>query len=451
MQERLQAHGPIRRDFASSIEAPAGARAAAGRRDSSKPNRRHVRVGAAAAAALTLGLMALAGGKPVVADTEPPTREEWLQAAAPPAPSAPERRVERVRAGDAAVSVLSRLGFPLAEITRMLAAARPAYDLRRIVAGHRFERVDAGQATDVFYDVDSRRLLRLREADGRWRAALLPRVATTRETVVSGEITDSLFAAAARAGLDERTTMNLVDIFAWDVDFVRDLRPHDSFRVLLSEQYDREGRLLGRVIEAAEFVNQGHVYRAIRYRLPDGRVEYYAPDGRSMRKTYLKAPVKFTRISSRFSLARKHPILGYTRAHRGVDYAAPTGTPIHAVGDGRVVFAGWKGGYGRFILIRHTNRMHATAYGHLSRIARGIRRGARVRQGQVIGYVGMSGLATGPHLHFEFRVRGRPVNPLTIKRTPARPVPASQMASFRTLAGQRLARMEQSPTLLAWE
>ncbi len=443
----------MRRDFAASVSAssrPSNVRKR--RRASPRLRRRHVQIGAVIAGALFLAIMALGGGRAVKADIAPPVHEEWLEATSPTADGgmASERSL-RVRSGDAAVSVLARLGFPLAEVSRMLQAARPVYDLRRIVAGHRFERVDNGRETDVFYTVDAERMLCLRESNGQWQARMLPRVASTRETVVAGTISDSLFAAAARAGLDERTTMNLVDIFAWDVDFVRDLRPGDSFRALVAEQYDHEGRLLGRVIEAAEFVNQGHVYRAIRYRFPDGRVEYYAPDGRSMRKTYLKAPVKFTRISSRFSLARRHPILGYTRAHKGVDYAAPMGTPIHAVGDGRVVYAGWKGGYGRFILIQHTNRMHATAYGHLHRFARGIHRGVRVHQGQVIGYVGMSGLATGPHLHFEFRVRGRQVDPLTVKRTPARPVPASERARFSRLAKGYLARLEQSPTLLAWE
>jgi len=243
--------------------------------------------------------------------------------------------------------------------------------------------------------------------------------------------------------------MNLVDIFAWDIDFARDLRSGDSFRVLTEERYDTQGHPIGSVIMAAEFVNQGHTYRAIRYTFPDGRVGYYTPDGKNMRKTYLKAPVKYTRISSRFSLHRFHPILGYTRAHKGVDYAAPMGTPIHAVGDGRVLFAGWRGGYGRFVLIRHLNRRDSTGYGHMRRFAKGIHRGVRVHQGQVIGYVGMSGLATGPHVHFEFRINGRAVNPLTIKRTPAAPLPAAQMVRFRNISDRYLQAMAPGRNL-AW-
>ncbi|RMH61409.1 MAG: M23 family metallopeptidase [Zetaproteobacteria bacterium] len=294
--------------------------------------------------------------------------------------------------------------------------------------------------------------MHLRKEHGAWHAALAERKTSSRRMLAAGVIHDSLFESAARAGLDSRTTMNLVDIFSWDIDFARDMRDGDSFRVLYDELYDDEGRLIATKILAAEFINQGQRFRAVLFTGPDGREEYFTPEGRSMRKAYLKAPVKFTRISSRFRLRRKHPILGFTRAHRGVDYAAPMGTPVHAIGDGRVRFVGWKGGYGRFVLIQHVNRAHSTAYAHLSRFARGLHRGMRVRQGQIIGYVGMSGLATGPHLHFEFRVRGRAIDPLTVKRVPSRPVPKSQMARFKQQSAPLLAALEAQPvTMLAWE
>jgi len=442
----LQHNGTQQRDFADSIKAPAERR----KRAFPRPNRMMVRtlLGSVACAGLIWGL--IGSGKNVVASTAA-THEEWIAAeAARPAMLDSIWRRETIREGDAAVSVLSRLGFPFAEVSRMIDAARSVYALRQVIAGRKFERQDRGSDTDVYYPVDASHVLRLSLRGSAWTATLEPRVVATRQLVFQGEIRDSLFAAAAHAGMDDRTTMNLVDIFAWDIDFVRDLRPKDRFRVLLQERFDREGRLLDRVIQSAEFVNQGHVFQAVRYTFSDGRVEYFTPDGKSMRKTYLKAPVKFTRISSRFRLKRKHPILGYTRAHRGVDYAAPTGTPVHAVGAGRVIYAGWKGGYGRFVLIRHANGNHATAYAHMRRYGHGIKRGAHVRQGQVIGYVGMSGLATGPHLHFEFRVRGRAVNPLTIKRAPAKPVSVAQMPRFRKVAAHALQRMMQTPTLLAW-
>ncbi len=442
----MQRNGIQQRDFVDST------RASAGRRGRILPHSNRLLIpillGGMVCAGLIWGF--LGSGGHVVASTAS-THEEWIASKVlnPATPDSTWRHVT-IRKGDVAVSVLSRLGFPFAEVNRMIDAARPVYPLKQVVAGRAFDLHEQGKHTDVYYPVDSSHMLRLSQRENGWTATLEPRVVATRQLVFQGVIRESLFTAAARAGMDDRTTMNLVDIFSWDVDFARDLRPGDRFRVLLQERFGRQGTLFDRVIQAAEFINQGHIYQAVRYTFPNGRVEYFTPDGKSVRKTYLKAPVKFTRISSRFSLRRMHPILGYTRAHRGVDYAAPMGTPIHVVGDGRVVYAGWKGGYGRFVLIRHTDGIHATAYAHMSRYAHGIRRGVRVHQGQVIGYVGMSGLATGPHLHFEFRVRGRAVNPLTIKRTPANPVPAAQMSRFRQLAAHVLERMTQSPTLLAW-
>ncbi len=442
----MQANGTRQRDFAGGVETHGE------RRGRILPHLNHflmlLILGGMACAGLAWGL--LAAGNNGVASTAG-THEEWI-AVKTDKPSTIDStwRHETIREGDVAIYVLSRLGFSFANINRMIDAARHVYPLKQVVAGRDFDRHDRGGHTNVYYPVDNSHVLRLSLRANGWSAALEPRAAAIRQVVFQGRIKGSLFVAAVRAGMDDRTTMNLVDIFAWDIDFARDLRPGDHFSLLVQERFDRQGKLFDSVIQAAEFVNRGHTFRAVRYTFPNGRVEYFTPRGKSMRKTYLKAPVKFTRISSRFSLARMHPILGYTRAHRGVDYAAPTGTPIHVVGDGRVVYAGWKGGYGRFVLVRHTDGIHSTAYAHMSRYAHGIKRGVRVHQGQVIGYVGMSGLATGPHLHFEFRVRGRAVNPLTVKRIPANPVPAAQMARFRHLAVQVLKRMTQSPTLLAW-
>lgn len=387
-----------------------------------------------------------------VAANTPVEHEEWIKAESTQTRHLlAEDKKEILKPGDAAVSALGRMGFPYSDVSAMIAAARPVFPLREVRAGHALIRKDRDDLTHVYYQVDAEQLLHLSSLrNGGWHATMEPRAASTRRVVLQGEIHDNLFLDAAAAGLDDRTTMNLVDIFAWDIDFARDLRRGDRFRLLLEERFDAQGNSLDSTIMAAEFVNQGEAFRAIRFQLPSGRVEYYTPEGKSLRKTYLKAPVKFTRISSRFSLGRKHPILGYTRAHRGVDYAASRGTPVHAVGDGRIVYKGWRGGYGRFIRIQHTNSAHSTAYAHLSRYARGIRKGARVHQGEVIGYVGQSGLATGPHLHFEFRIRGRAINPLTVKRTPAKPVPASERAAFSAMADRYLKRMQKMPTLLAW-
>jgi len=381
-------------------------------------------------------------------------QEEWIHAeAVQEAPVGLPWKRELIRRGDAASPVLLRMGYPRAEVNRIVQAAKPVYSLTNVRAGRYFI-ARGGDGThskaELYYAVDDEQVLHLSRQDKQWKAEMKSRIAFTRASVFEGTISDNLFSDAARAGMDDRTTMNLVDIFAWDIDFVRDLRNGDSFKVLAEDRFDAEGRLIGSMIIAAEFVNQGETFRAVRFTLKDGSTGYYTPDGKSMRKTYLKAPVKFSRISSRFQLRRKHPVLGFTRAHRGVDYAASSGTPIHAVGDGRIAFAGWKGGYGRFVLIRHNNSTHSTAYGHLRAYAKGIRKGTRVRQGQLIGYVGMSGLATGPHLHFEFRVNGRAVNPLNIKRDPAEPVPASQMVRFQAEVKQRMQAMSNATIRLAW-
>jgi murein DD-endopeptidase MepM/ murein hydrolase activator NlpD len=379
--------------------------------------------------------------------------DEWLPADLHPAQVPASRmRSERLRPGDHAVAALQRLGFSRSESHRMVQAANASYQLKSIRAGQRFKRIDDADGTHVYYNIDARKRLHLHRPTERdqWQAEIETRHVFSRLRIASGIINGSLFGAAEQAGMDQRTTMNLVDIFAWDIDFARDMRAGDTFKVVYEARFDDEGNTLESSILAAEFVNQGRKYQAVRYEQADGRIDYFTPGGKSMRKAYLRAPVKFSRISSRFTLRRKHPILGYTRAHRGVDYAAPRGTPVHAIGDGYIAFKGWKGGYGRFILIRHNNRNHATAYGHLSRYARGIRNGRHVRQGQVIGYVGMSGLATGPHLHFEFRVRGRAVNPLTVKHPPARPVAKAERDRFLQQTAALLSKLNQASDTQTW-
>jgi len=360
------------------------------------------------------------------------TREEWLQ----PEENnllnhANAQKKAIIKTGDSAILALKTLGFNYSEIMAMQTAAKNIHPLKRIQAGRAFIRHDTGNVSHVYYEIDAGQKLHLSRTGKVWHAVLESMAVTHRQVYVQATISDSLFVAASKAGLDDRTTMNLVDVFAWDIDFARDLRKGDSFQILYEEQYNDTGKMIGTTIMDAVFVNQGQSYHAIRYHLKNGNDGYYSLDGKSLRKAYLKAPVKYSRISSRFRSARKHPVLGYTRAHKGVDYAARTGTPIHALGDGRIVFSGWKGGYGRLVEISHTNRNHHTRYGHMSKFGRGIHKGVRVKQGQIIGYVGMSGLATGPHLHFEFRVRGRAMNPLRVKHTPAKPVPRAELAGFK--------------------
>jgi murein DD-endopeptidase MepM/ murein hydrolase activator NlpD len=257
----------------------------------------------------------------------------------------------------------------------------------------------------------------------------------------TGVVRSSLFRAAAEAGISDATALAIAKIFEWDIDFILDIQPEDRFTVVY-EQLSQDGEFLkdGDVL-AIEFVNQGRSYRAVRFVGPDGVAGYYTPDGSSLRKAFIRAPVEFTRVSSRFNPARRHPVLNRIRAHKGVDYAAPIGTPVRAAGDGRVRFVGRKGGYGNVIEIEHMNRV-STLYGHLSRFARGVSRGDRVRQGEVIGFVGMTGLASGPHLHYEYRVNGVHKDPQRVPLPKAEPIPSGMLTAFRATTASSLSRLD---------
>ena len=277
------------------------------------------------------------------------------------------------------------------------------------------------------------------------KADVLQNPLEIRSRTVRGVIDrSSLFEAVQVAGANDQTAVALADIFGWDIDFVLDVRPGDAF-VVTYDQIWRDGAYLkDGPIQAAAFVNQGREYRAVRYTHPEGGSHYYTPDGRSLHKAFLRAPVDFTRVSSRFNSARWHPILNRIRAHQGVDYAAPTGTPVRAAGDGRIRFAGRMGGYGNLVEIEHSSSV-VTVYGHLSRFAKETRVGAHVTQGKVIAYVGMTGLATGPHLHYEYRVNGVFKNPQTVVLPGAAPIDARWRADFLARSAPLIASLD-APT-----
>ena len=280
----------------------------------------------------------------------------------------------------------------------------------------------------------------VRDASG-LKADVLQNPLEARPRTVRAVINSSLFEAVEAAGGHDQTAVALADIFGWDIDFVLDIQPGDSFVVSYQELYQDGVYVKDGPILAASFTNQSRQYRAVRYVDPDGNAHYYTPDGRSMRRAFLRAPVEFTRISSRFNSARLHPILNLIRAHKGIDYAAPIGTPVRAAGDGSIRYAGPKGGYGNVVEIEHT-RSIVTVYGHLSRFAKGTRAGAHVTQGAVIAYVGMTGLATGPHLHYEYRVNGVFKNPQTVSLPDAEPIDARWRADFQARTASLLASLE---------
>ena len=236
--------------------------------------------------------------------------------------------------------------------------------------------------------------------------------------------------------------MELAQIFGWDIDFALELREGDQFHVIYEEQYLDGEKLRNGPILAAEFINRGNLYKAVRYTDKEGDTSYYDTEGNAKRRAFIRTPVKFSRISSRFTRKRWHPVLKRWRSHKGVDYAAPRGTPVKATGNGKVVFRGNKGGYGNVIFLRHGGK-YTTVYGHLSRFAKGLKNGKAVKQGQIIGYVGSTGLATGPHLHYEFRVHGKHQNPLTIKLPKTIRLPKREQARFKKSTAPLMAQLDE--------
>jgi murein DD-endopeptidase MepM/ murein hydrolase activator NlpD len=270
--------------------------------------------------------------------------------------------------------------------------------------------------------------LEVRRSDDGFHASMVAKAIAVETATARGSIDSSLFESANSAGLSDPSVLRMAKIFASDIDFVIGLRSGDRFvvdyqRVMQDGHYVKDGDIL-----AARFINQGHVYEAVRFVGPDGVSRYYSPDGRTMEKAFLRAPLEFKRISSGFSAARFHPILNMIRAHRGIDYAAPSGTPVYAAGAGRVKFRGTQGGYGNVMQIDHGDGI-VTVYGHLSRFANA-KLGAHVERGETIAFVGMTGLATGPHLHFEYRIRGEYVDPQKVKLPEAVPINASLRPQF---------------------
>ncbi len=298
----------------------------------------------------------------------------------------------------------------------------------------------AGQLHQLEQKIDETRSLIVNYIDENYKAEIRTKPITTYLRYSHATIESSLFNAAIKADINDAVTMELADIFAWDIDFVMDIRPGDRFSVLFEERFVDGKQISPGNILAAEFVSQGRIHQAIRFEDTEGRVSYYTPEGRSMRKAFLRSPVKFTRISSHFNPNRKHPILHTIRAHKGVDYAAPRGTPVKAAGDGKIYFKGVEGGYGNTVMIEHGQR-YMTLYAHLNGFAKGIQKGTKVKQGQVIGYVGSTGLASGPHLHYEFRVNGVHKNPLTVELPASDPIKPEYKEAFLAQANSLLEQM----------
>lgn len=301
-----------------------------------------------------------------------------------------------------------------------------------------------GAIEELTRKVSDTETLKVVRADDGFAAQMIDNPTETRIRTATATIDSSLFQAAESAGIADGTTLRLANIFAWDIDFVLDLREGDHFTAVYEEIYQGGHKLRDGEILSAEFVNDGKVLRAVRFAPEGGQAGYYTPQGVPLRKAFLRTPVEFTRISSAFNPHRVHPILNRIRGHMGTDYAAPAGTPVHASGDGRVSFEGRRGGYGNALMLSH-NTSVATLYGHLARFAPHLHVGSRVQQGEIIGYVGMTGLATGPHLHYEYLVGGVHKNPQTVQLPTAQPLNADTLRHFREQTAALLGRLDPPP------
>jgi murein DD-endopeptidase MepM/ murein hydrolase activator NlpD len=368
-----------------------------------------------------LGVVAAFGIAPDTA-TENIPRETVVETLALPEAQATDSgafdfwREERIGRGDTLAGLLSRMGVDAADSRDFLAAAREAKSLGHLASGRTvLARVTSGGQLMLFrYLASDETLVTVTRAGGVFKAQQQQVALEPRMIMRSGNIQGSLFGATDAADVPDRIASEMAEAFSGDIDFHKDIRRGDHFSVVYEAMYF-EGQMIktGRLL-AAEFVNQDKAYRAIYFKDAQGREGYFTPDGQSMKRAFLKSPMPFTRISSGFSNARYHPVLKEWRAHKGIDYAAPTGTAVRAISDSVVSFVGQQGGYGNLVVLNHQGT-YSSAYGHLSRFAKGIKRGGRISQGQVIGYVGSTGLATGPHLHYEFRVNGVQKNPLALK------------------------------------
>jgi murein DD-endopeptidase MepM/ murein hydrolase activator NlpD len=387
----------------------------------------------------------------VAADSAPPVVEnvdaadiieDVLEPAPPPEPEY-DRLTLKVGRGDTMEKMFRRNELDVGELFTIARLDAAGKQFRRIKPGDVFEvEHDNGQIISLYSKLDLTSALQVKRSEEGFVAEVVDRPIETRKRFAYGVIESSLFESAAQAGLSDKTIMNVAGIFAWDVDFILDIREGDNYYIQFEEIWQDGEYVTDGEIIAAEFNNNGRQIRAIRFKDKNDNTDYFTPTGDSVRKAFIRAPVDFTRISSNFNPKRRHPILNTIRAHRGVDYAAPRGTPIKAAGDGKVIFRGTKSGYGKCVILQHGGNI-TTLYAHMSNFNVNVRLGTRVRQGQTIGYVGKTGLATANHLHYEYRLNGVHRNPRTVALPDAEPIAAEYREQFLAQAGPILEELEQ--------
>lgn len=346
-------------------------------------------------------------------------------------------REDRIQRSDTLSSLLSRLGVSDPEAQSFLQQNQDARTISRQLRPGKTVTAKTGPSGELlalYFPLNSKdSMLVVERKAGGFTATEQAMHMSSQVHIKSGEINSSLFGATDDAGIPDAIATQLAEIFSGDIDFHRDLRKGDRFSLVYESlnhngQHIRSGRIL-----AAEFSNNGKTYQAYWFEAEDGKAGYYSADGKSLRKTFLRSPLEFSRVTSGFSNARFHPVLQVMRAHKGIDYGAPIGTRVRAVADATVDFAGHQGGYGNLVILKHQGT-YSTAYGHLNGFAPGIRKGTKVSQGDTIGFVGMTGVATGPHLHYEFRLNSQQINPLAVSLPAAVPLEAAQIQRFRATA-----------------
>ena len=350
-----------------------------------------------------------------------------------------------VKPGDSLSKILSNAGISAQDIYKVSQADKKQKTLVQMRPGQTIQFTTneaSGELSELTLTLNRLDSVTFERNEDEYKRSEASRTPDISQTYKEAEINNSLFVDGLRAGIDQPLLIELANIFGWDIDFALDIRKGDSLSVLYEEKFlDGEKIANGNII-AAQFINNGRTYQAIRYKTDKG-ANYYTPDGLAMRKAFIRTPVDFTRISSKFNPNRLHPIFKTSRPHRGVDYAAASGTPVKAAGDGKVSFAGKQNGYGNVVIIDH-GRGYQTLYAHLKGFARGIKRGSRVQQGKIIAYVGQTGWATGPHLHYEFRINGTHKNPVTVKLPNDDPMPKNDLKEFLPYAKKVVATLANS-------
>lgn len=348
-----------------------------------------------------------------------------------------------VKSGDSLALIFSRLGLSSTSLYNIISLGREVSSFKRLQPGQILNfYINENKLERLDYEINLTKSLSITKKNGKFQAELVNEELESIVKHSKATINDSLFLSAKRVGLSDKLIMQLISIYGWDIDFALDIREGDSFTLIYLEQQKDGVKVADGPIIAAEFINRGVTLRALRYSHEDGRHDYYSENGDAMRKAFLRTPLELARITSRFNLKRKHPILNTIRAHKGVDYAASIGTPIKATGNGTVTLVAKKGSFGRTIILKHGGK-YSTLYAHLHKYARGIRKGKRVTQGQIIGYVGKSGLANGPHLHYEFRVNGEHQNPLTVNLPRVKSIDVEALPKFLQTIKPMIAKLDK--------